>query len=195
MRRPLVSLAAVIAALALFALPASATADLGSEVAHGQALADSLQSGQRSCGDLHADDFEAIGEYAMDRFIGNRAAHEAMNAHMVQMMGPQGERRMHIALGYRYTGCAGAQQSGWIGPMAGMMGGYGSGGGYPRGGVGQGMMGGRSYGPMMGWGFGSQGGGVSALGAVAIGVGAAILGGLLVALVLGLRGRRPGAAA
>ena len=60
-------------------------------------------------------DFELVGEYAMDRFLGNRATHEAMNQRMVAMMGEAGERRMHIALGYRSTSCheRAASSCGW----------------------------------------------------------------------------------
>ena len=189
MQRSPAGLAKIIAVTSMLALPAGAAADLGSEVAQGQSLARSLQAGQTTCGGLKADDFEAIGEYAMDRFVGNRARHEAMNAHMVRMMGAAGERRMHVALGYRYTGCGGAPQSGWLGPMAGMMGRYGP-GNATAGGYGSGMMGGRGNGPMMGPGLHSLDGDVSALGAVAIGIGAAIAGGLLVALGFGIRARR-----
>ena len=79
----------------------AAGASLTSEVGDGRQLADALRSGAKQCSALSPADFEHVGEYAMDRFLGNRAAHEAMNERMVRMMGAAGERRMHIALGYR----------------------------------------------------------------------------------------------
>ena len=185
--------------VALVLVVTSAQADLASEVNQGHRLADAIRSNERQCSELSADDFELIGEYAMDRFLGNRATHEAMNQHMVRMMGDAGERRMHITLGYRYTGCTGAPPSSWLGPMAGMMGGYR--GGYP-GGTGPGMMGrpggaGGYNGPMMGGPRGPLGSSgendLSGLAIAALAFGAAVLGGLLVAFVLHLRARRPGA--
>ena len=186
-------------AAALLILPTTVRADLTGEVQQGQQLANAVRSGQTHCSDLSTDDFELIGEYAMDRFLGNRAAHEAINEHMVRMMGEAGERRMHIALGYRFTGCPGAAPSSWLGPMAGMMGGY---GGYR--GAGPGMMGPRTGGPSGGGysgsmmpGVGSDGSGdadLSGLAIAALAFGAAALGGLLVALAVHLARRRPGTA-
>ncbi|HET7119760.1 MAG TPA: hypothetical protein VFI17_00755 [Solirubrobacterales bacterium] len=57
-----------------------------------------------------------------------------------QMMGEARARRMHMALGHRFLSCGGGPTAGWMGPMAGMMFGRGSG-----------------YGPgMMGGGFGAH---------------------------------------
>jgi uncharacterized membrane protein len=86
-------------------------------------VAELVRSGARECSDLSADQFELIGEHAMGRYLEDTAAHEAMNDHMVAVMGEQGERRMHIALGDRYSGCGGGPAWSWMGPMAGMMGG------------------------------------------------------------------------
>ncbi|HEX6601344.1 MAG TPA: hypothetical protein VF030_01755 [Solirubrobacterales bacterium] len=171
-------------------LPATGAASgLGAEVDQGRSLAQALHAGERGCGELSSAQLELIGEYAMDRFLGNRSAHEAMNAHMVAMMGGAGERRMHIALGRRYGGCGPVSSYGWMGPMLGMMGG--TGGGYASG-SGQGMMGG-GYGSMMG--RHGPGGhhdrdGIDAFAVAAIAIGAALLAGLLVALVIGGRQRR-----
>ena len=173
-------------------LPAtSAASGLGAEVDQGRSLAQAVRAGERGCGELSSAQLELVGEYAMDRFLGNRSAHEAMNAHMVAMMGEPGERRMHIALGRRYSGCGSVSPYGWMGPMLGMMGG--SGGGYAPG-SGRGMMGG-GYGSMMGRNGGPGGGhhggdDVDAMAVVAIAFGAALLTGLLVALVMGGRQRR-----
>ena len=125
----------VLAAAAL-AVPYPAAANVTSEVQRGQQLAMRFAPASSPARRSPTDDFELVGEYAMDRFLGNRATHEAMNQRMVAMMGQAGERRMHIALGYRCIGCPGAPPSSWLGPMAGMLGGYG--GGYPEGGQGRG---------------------------------------------------------
>ena len=179
--------AAILALVAALFLPATALADLGSEVQQGQQIANSLRSGQRDCSQLSADQLELLGEYAMDSYLGNRQAHEAMNQHMVQVIGEAGERRMHQALGARFGGCPGASSTGWTGPMAAMMGAYGG----NHGGMGPGMMnGGRdgNYGP---GGFGSQmhdhDGGISGWAVAGIALGAALISGLAVALILVLR--------
>ncbi|MGE5408511.1 MAG: hypothetical protein ACM3NV_07855, partial [Syntrophothermus sp.] len=110
-----------------FGVVGPSVAIAGSTLAHeeqqGQRLAESLSSGEKQCSDLSADDFELIGEYAMGRYLGDEATHEAMNRRMSAMMGEVGEQRMHMALGYRYSGCPGGPAPGWLGPMAGMMGG------------------------------------------------------------------------
>ena len=105
--RALTASAALALAAALL-LPAATLADLGSEVAQGQQIANSVRSGQRDCSQLSADQLELLGEYAMDSYLRNRQAHEAINQHMVQVMGEAGERRMHQALGARFAGCPGA---------------------------------------------------------------------------------------
>ncbi|MGE5407913.1 MAG: SHOCT domain-containing protein, partial [Syntrophothermus sp.] len=104
-----------------------------------------------------------------------------------------GEQRMHMALGYRYSGCPGGPAPGWLGPMAGMMGGgVGGSGGYRPGMMGEGEYGqrGDSPGTMMdGHGPGSERGdedfsGPSAgamVGMMAVLIGAAAIGVLLLA--------------
>jgi hypothetical protein len=141
-----------------------------------------VRSGEKQCSDLSADEFELIGEYAMGSFLGDKGAHAAMNRRMTLMMGEAGDRRMHVALGYRYSGCPGGPASGWVGPMAGMMGGAGTGG------SGSGMMGGDyedrgSYsGTMMSSG-GHGDSGISTLGVVLIALAAAAVGAGVVALL------------
>jgi hypothetical protein len=196
--RRLLSFLAILAATTLVA-PAFASANLASEVARGHHMVDAVRSGQRQCSSLSADDFESIGEYAMGRFLGSTAAHAVMNRRMALMIGTNGERRMHIALGYRYSGCPGGRGSAWMGPMAAMMSGYHRGAGQPRA-YGSGMMGGYRYrgsgygGSMMGRRFGS--GGDSDLGpwgVAAIALAAAAVGGLVAGVLLRARKARPGA--
>lgn len=174
----LVTCCLILSSAAALALPAMAQADLASEVTQGQTIAQSVESGQRSCGELSDTDFELVGEYAMDRYLADRTAHEAMNARMVQMMGEAGEVAMHTALGHRYTGCPGGPDGAWAMPMAGMMGGsggYGAGYGTPH-----------DYGDdhfgdgMMGFDGGNDDG-LDPITVVLIALGAALLGGLLVA--------------
>ena len=166
-------------ALALI-VPVTALGDLSSDVQKGQRLAESIRSAQKECSELSTDDFELIGEYAMDRYLANPAAHAAMNRRMTLMMGQAGEERMHKALGFRYSGCPGGPVSGWMGPMGGMMsGGYGG----NSGGSGLGMMGGYSQ-TMMGSSGGSHDDSdVGIAGVVLIALASAALGGGLVLVV------------
>jgi hypothetical protein len=173
----------------LLVAPAALADELGSEVEQGRYVAHSLQTGQRNCRVLSNRQFELLGEYAMDRFLGNRSAHETMNEHMTVMMGAAGERRMHIVLGQRYTGCATGSPSRWVTPMLGMMGRY---GGRVPPGTGPGMMYGRPFGYGVGQPASSSGhadNGLGTAGVAAIAFGAALLGGLLVALGFWLRHR------
>ena len=98
-----------------------AAPNLSQEEARGEAIAESLRAGRTPCGEISAAEFELVGESAMGRYLGSETAHAAMNSRMARMMGQAGERRMHVALGYRYSGCPGCPASGWVGPMAGMM--------------------------------------------------------------------------
>ncbi len=188
-RRFLACAALALASILLIA-PASASADLSSEVQQGQQLADSVKSGQTMCSDLSTDQFELIGEYAMDTYLPSTTAREAMNQHMVAMMGHSGEQRMHAVLGQRYSGCASGSASGWVAPMLGMMSRYGYGGpGQSE--MGPGMMYGQGYGPGPAAPSSStdSGDGIGAAGIAAIAFGAALLAGLLVALGFWLRHR------
>ncbi len=180
-----------LSGLAVLALvvPAAAAADLSGEVQQGRQLADSVKSGQTKCSDLSTGQFELIGEYAMNTYLPSTAAHEAMNQHMAAMMGQSGERRMHVFLGQRYSGC-GSGASGWVAPMLGMMSRYGYGGPGQRG-MEPGMMYGQGYGPGPATPSSStdSGDGIGAAGIAAIAFGAALLAGLLVALGFWLRHR------
>lgn len=149
---------------------AVAAPSLAQEEQQGRSIAESVRSGERQCSDLSTDEFELIGEYAMGRYLGSEATHSAMNRRMTLMMGEAGERRMHVALGCRYSGCSGGPGSGWVGPMAGMMGGggYGAGSNYS--------------GTMMGSGLHSDSG-MSALGVVLIALAAAAAGAVVATLV------------
>ena len=174
-----------------FVAAAVAKASLAREVQHGQHLADAVRSGQTKCSDLSADDFELIGEYAMNSYLPSIAAHEAVNQHMRAMIGPAGERRMHVVLGQRYSGCASGSASGWIAPMLGMMSRY---GGHASRRMGPGMMYGQGYGAGYAPGHGppsspDNGDDIGAAGIAAIALGAALLAGLLVALGFWLRHR------
>jgi hypothetical protein len=110
---------------------AAAAPTLTQEEQQGEAIAEAVRAGERQCADLSADEFDLIGEYAMGSFLGSGATHSAMNRRMTLMMGEPGERRMHMALGYRYSGCPGGPVAGWVGTVAGMMGGGGTGGSEP----------------------------------------------------------------
>ena len=112
--------ALVVAVLGVAAAPALAS--LADEVAAGRQVAQRLQAGATSCDKLSDADFEHLGEYVMERMVGSRAAHRAMNDRMTAIMGDANTERMHELMGRRYAGC-GTQGvgAGMMGP--GMMGG------------------------------------------------------------------------
>jgi hypothetical protein len=106
--------ALVVAVLGVATAPALAS--LADEVATRRQVAQRLQAGATSCDKLSDADFEQLGEYVMERMVGSRAAHRAMNDRMTAMMGDANTERMHELMGRRYAGC-GTQGAG-----AGMMG-------------------------------------------------------------------------
>ncbi len=119
---------------------ATAYASLADEVNAGKAIAARVDAGSATCQNLSDTDFEHLGEYVMERTLGSRSAHEAMNARMDAMMGSENADRMHAALGRRYAGCAtGASGTAGMGG-AGMMGGGGMMGGTATGTRGWGAM-------------------------------------------------------
>ena len=109
-------LLAVFAGILAFGT-SSALASLSDEVSAGKATAARVDAGIASCENLSTTDFEHLGEYVMERMIGSRSAHEAMNARMEAMIGSENSDRMHEAIGRRYAGCA------TTGTGSGMMGG------------------------------------------------------------------------
>ena len=127
-----VSLFLVVAAALMAGAVTPAFAALGDEVAAGGAIAKQLQAHTTSCSKLSDSDFEHLGEYVMERTVGSRAAHAAMNQRMASMMGSAAEERMHQLMGRRYADCGGAGAG-----AGGMMGG---GGGMAAGAGGTAMM-------------------------------------------------------
>ena len=75
--------ALVAAVLALAAAPALAS--LADEVAAGREVAQRLQAGATGCNKLSDADFEHLGEHVMERMLGSRAAHRAMNDRMTAL--------------------------------------------------------------------------------------------------------------
>jgi hypothetical protein len=121
MTRHLVIVAVLTACVvALTAGPAFAS--LADEVAAGRQVAQELRGGKTECSGLATDDFEHLGEYVMERMLGSRSAHEAMNERMASMLGDTNSERMHELLGRRYAGCGTAAGGGAMmgsGMMAG----------------------------------------------------------------------------
>jgi hypothetical protein len=118
----------IVASSAALAAPVTpALAALGDEVAAGGAVAEQVRAGTADCAKLNDSDFEHLGEYVMERLVGSRAAHEAMNQRMAAMMGTTAQERMHQLMGRRYARCtsgaAGAGMMGGAGPMVAGMGG------------------------------------------------------------------------
>ena len=81
----------------------SSNGHTASEEAEGKVIWERLQAKQVECKDLTNDNFESLGEYFMGQMAGS--SHEVMNNMMVRMMGEEGEREMHIAMGKRFSGC------------------------------------------------------------------------------------------
>lgn len=128
------------------------------EEQEGKEIWEKLQAKQLECKNLTDDNYGSLGEYFMGQMVGS--SHEAMNNMMVQMMGEEGEKQMHIVIGKRLSGCDTSAQvpSGGVGfmPMMWMMGSAGSpqvgGGGNPMMGYGwNNMMGGWSGFGILGW--------------------------------------------
>jgi len=84
---------------------APALASLADEVAAGREVAQRLQGGASNCNKLSDADFEHLGEYVMERMLGSRADHRAMNDRMTATMGDSRTERMHELIGRRYAGC------------------------------------------------------------------------------------------
>jgi hypothetical protein len=111
-------LIAVLASMLAFGAT-SALASLSDEVSAGKTIAARGDAGTATCTNLSTTDFEHLGEYVMERTVGSRSAHQAMNARMDAIMGTENSDRMHQAIGRRYAGCT------TTGTGAGMMGGTG----------------------------------------------------------------------
>jgi len=89
------------------------------DIQTGKDLYVKFQANKVSCSSLKDDDFEKIGEYIMDQQFGNTNSHIQMNERAKQMMGDQGEERMHISIARSILNCnanAGSQQGG-VRPM------------------------------------------------------------------------------
>lgn len=70
----------------------------------GQDIYDQLQNKQTTCAKLTDNDFDALGDFFMNRMMGS-SIHEVMDQHMAQTLGSAGERQAHIAMGERLSGC------------------------------------------------------------------------------------------
>ena len=81
------------------------TASTAKDEADGKLVFDKLQSKQITCLELTDDDFDILGDYYMGQMAGSTEAHDQMNARMTRMMGENGEKQMHVALGKRLSGC------------------------------------------------------------------------------------------
>src|SRR3990172_3245177 len=73
------------------------------EEAEGKAVWEKFQTKELACKDLSDDNFGTLGEYFMGQMMGS--SHEAMNNMMIQMMGEEGEKQMHVAMGKRSSVC------------------------------------------------------------------------------------------
>lgn len=164
------SAAVALVALSMGSATAPAWGSTASEERQGAALTKAVNTGERSCRSLSAGDLDRIGEYAMGLGFTTGAQHDAMNARMRTMMGADGERQAHRAMGGSYSGCA-ANAAQDATPGTGMMGRYGA---SPS------MMGGGDYGPGMMRSTQAGDGGLGTVPVVLIAFAAAMLGAGLV---------------
>ena len=137
--------------LLLALAPSAAGAQDSSDVQQGAEVLGAVNNGERDCTDLGDTDFEAVGEFMMERMLGSTEAHGRMERMMGSAMGAGGRDRMHRFMGERLTGCGGGSVPGGYGgmmQMMGMMGGIGPGGG-PGVGAGEDSRGSDAYGPGM----------------------------------------------
>ena len=79
------------------------TSTTAKDEAAGKVVWDKLQNKQVTCSQLTDDDFDVLGDFFMGNMMGSN--HDAMNQMMVQRLGNDGEKQMHIALGKRLSGC------------------------------------------------------------------------------------------
>ena len=88
-------------------LPSSVTSDDHTvrEEQEGKEIWEKLQVKELECKNLTDEQYDSLGEYFMGQSIGNTQRHAAMNQMMISMMGEEGERKMHVTLGKRYSGC------------------------------------------------------------------------------------------
>jgi hypothetical protein len=198
-----ISLVAGLVATMLAFGGSSAYASLSDEVNAGKAVAVSVDAGTASCKNLSTTDFEHLGEYLMDRMVGSRSAHQAMNTRMDAMIGAENTDRMHEALGRRYAGCAPTGSGVGYGMMGGGYGGtrgwgamMGSGYAWMRNGVWQHMTRGdwqRAGGYMMGngWMIGTASSGWSSGAVIGVVLGALLVGGLAASVLLRRARRQP----
>ena len=113
-------------------LPSSVTSDDHTvrEEQEGKEIWEKLQVKELECKNLTDEQYDSLGEYFMGQSIGNTQRHAAMNQMMISMMGEEGERKMHVTLGKRYSGCDPDAQTPSSGlgfmPMMWMMGGGGN---------------------------------------------------------------------
>ena len=88
--------------------PSTSASSTAQDESDGKVIYDKLQSKQTTCQNLTDDDFDVLGDYYMGQRLGDTATHESMNNMMTRMMGEEGEKQMHIALGKRLSGCDGS---------------------------------------------------------------------------------------
>lgn len=96
------------------------------DIQTGQNLYTKFQNKEVSCSNLQDTDFEKIGEYTMNLQFSDTNSHIQMNNRAKQMMGDQGEERMHIAIGRSVTNCDTTNQQGGVKNMMGNWGWAGS---------------------------------------------------------------------
>ncbi len=79
------------------------TDQTAADEAAGKDIWNKLQAKQVDCKSLTDDNYDVLGDYFMGLMAGG--SHASMNDSMVRMMGADGEKQMHVAMGKRLSGC------------------------------------------------------------------------------------------
>lgn len=73
------------------------------DAAAGKVIWEKFDAKTLGCKDLSNEEFRLLGEYYMDKMVGEN--HAALNGLIMQMIGESGEGAMHTAMGKRLSGC------------------------------------------------------------------------------------------
>lgn len=91
------------------------------QAARGGELLGRLASGAVTCADTTRSEFAVVGEHVMERMLGSRPLHEAMDRRLVATMGARGAARAHADMGRRFAGCTTGTSPDGLQAMMGMM--------------------------------------------------------------------------
>lgn len=93
----------LLLALAFLIINAAEVLANGEDDDRGLGIWQKLTTDQVNCSQLQDEQFETLGDFFMEWVAGS--SHEAMDKHMEQIMGQEGLKEMHLAMGKRMSGC------------------------------------------------------------------------------------------